>query len=283
MKLGHWSLWCAVLLAMGSALAQNPLPPQPDQPGAGEAGAQSGQPPVPAFDDAFDRARLGNQAAGNASQFDEGGGRRPLPPAAGRRLPTPRQDGSEGRRRPAPPRQRAREPFRGPEQPGAEGEFDRVEPGPREGEFFPERERVPRRDGEFEADQLGPQLPTRGRRPMGERPQRGFQDEFDQLRQRDPQMAALIQQDMELERASMELAEQYRRAGPDRREEIRRELAELVAKHFEVRQQRRELEIVRLKEQLERLQASLKRRADNKETVINQRVAQLLGEDVIDF
>ncbi|MCL6503012.1 MAG: hypothetical protein K6T86_10035 [Pirellulales bacterium] len=278
MKLRHWSMWCAGVLAVGYALAQNPLPPAPHQAADDD---QAARPEVPAFEDEFDRAAgLGDPAARQAGEFDGAGRRAPPPPAnpddasVRRRPPPRRQDAPEGTRRPAP-RGQAREPFRGPGQPGPDEEFGPPDRGPRErgGEDRPEGERRPRPD---EAGRYG-------RRPPENRPWRARLEELEQLRQRDPKMAELIWQDMELERACMELAEQYRRAGPDRREQIRAELTEQVQKHFEVRQQRRELEIARMAEQLERLRANLKRRAENKETLIGQRVAQLLGEDVIDF
>ncbi len=301
MKLGHGSLWFAILLVMGYAVAQNPLPPAPDRPESEDSGAEAEGGAAPAFEDEFDRAAgLGDQAAGQARNDFGPGGPQPLPPAAGRQRPVPRQDEPGGGRRPMPPRERAREQFRGAEQPDPEGEFGPHERGPREreGDFGPESEPGPRRERDFEGErgprrgrdvggERGPRRdgarPPFDRRPREDLPMRGREGDLEQLRQRDPKMAELIQQDMELERASAELAEQFRRAGPDRQEEIRGELAEVVRRHFEVRQQRRELEIVRLTEQLERLQASLKRRAENKETVIKQRVAQLLGEDVIDF
>lgn len=287
MKLGHWSLWLAILLVMAYAVAQNPLPPAPDQrepEDAGEAGEDPGK--APFEEKEFDRVR-GDEDAGRARGDDVPSG--PHPPAAGRRRPVPPQH-DPGDRRPLPPHERPRDHFRDAEGPGPEGDFGPRDRGPRgrEEDFGSEDAPGPRRDPGFRPEG------ERGPRPHGARPpfdrhppddphMRGHEEDLEALRQRDPKMADLVEKDIKLERASMELAEQFRRAGPDRQEEIRRELTELVTQHFDVRQQRRELEIERFKEQLERLQASLKRRAESKETVIRQRVAQLLGEDVIDF
>lgn len=274
MKLGHWGLWVAILLMMGYALAENPLPLAPDRAESEDSADEAEGGPIPEFENEFDRvADFGDQAGDRVRGDDDPG--EPHPSAVGRHRPVPRHKGPGGRRL-MPPRERPREQFRDAEEPDPEGEVGPRERAPheREGDFGPEDERGPRRDGA---------RPLFDRHPDEDRPMRGRKGDLEQLRQRDPKMAELIQQDMELERASMKLAEQFRRAGPDRQEEVRRELAEVVQKHFEVRQQRRELEIVRLAEQLERLQVSLKRRAENKETVIKQRVAQLLGEDLIDF
>jgi chromosome segregation ATPase len=107
---------------------------------------------------------------------------------------------------------------------------------------------------------------------------------FDQLRESDPEMAKLAEADMELERQTQEVSEQFHRApGGEAREKLKQELTELVDKHFEVRQERRELEIKRLEEQLERLRASLKKRMDDRKVLVQQRIGRLLGDDELGF
>ncbi|HUY33780.1 MAG TPA: hypothetical protein VMV69_13605 [Pirellulales bacterium] len=102
--------------------------------------------------------------------------------------------------------------------------------------------------------------------------------------QNDPEMAKLEEADMDLDRKTHELAEQVRRApDADDREELTKELTDTVDKHFEVRQERRELEIKRLEAQLERLRASLKKRMDERQAIVKQRISNLLGDDEIGF
>jgi len=107
---------------------------------------------------------------------------------------------------------------------------------------------------------------------------------MERLRETDPEMFELEQNDQQLDRASHELAEQYRRApeGPAR-DELRARLQESVKQHFKTRQMRRELEVKRLQAQLERLRGAVERRAKDADTIIEQRVSQLLGEEEFGF
>ena len=109
-----------------------------------------------------------------------------------------------------------------------------------------------------------------------------FDDE--RLRENDPEMFELEQNDRRLERESQELAEQYRRAsdGPAR-DEIRGKLRDTVARHFKMRQQRRELEVKRIEAQLDRLRGSLERRSKDADAIIDRRMSQMLGESDADF
>ncbi len=101
---------------------------------------------------------------------------------------------------------------------------------------------------------------------------------------------ALDERQQRLEMRSHELAEQYRelRAGQqagEPQQRIRDELAAVVKEQFEVRSQLRtfelqriERDLQRLHETLERLQAELERRAHERESIIQRRIDQLLGE-----
>ena len=64
-----------------------------------------------------------------------------------------------------------------------------------------------------------------------------------------------------------------------KRADLRTQLQDLTAKHFEVRQKRREREISRLEAQLERVRAAVTKRNANKDMIINRRLSQLLGEE----
>jgi hypothetical protein len=103
----------------------------------------------------------------------------------------------------------------------------------------------------------------------------------EELQRHDPEMFAIHQEDEALDRNSREMAERYRRAeNEEQREEIRKALTEAVEKHYTVRQRRRELEIKRLEQQLERLRSSIEKRGDQRQQMVDQRVSQLLGEDI---
>lgn len=101
---------------------------------------------------------------------------------------------------------------------------------------------------------------------------------LEQLKELDPEMYELEKADRELERQSLELSEKYRRAPRDKRETIQTQLAEAVAKHFDVRQSRRELHLKRLTEELEKLRRSIEGRSDIRDQIIGKRVSELMGE-----
>lgn len=107
---------------------------------------------------------------------------------------------------------------------------------------------------------------------------RGIGD-YDRLRREDPEMFKHLEADREYDRQTMELAERYRKATEQERDAIRKELAEVVTKHFEARQQRRELELKRMDEQLARLRDAIKRRQDSRRQIIDRRVSELVGSD----
>jgi hypothetical protein len=97
-------------------------------------------------------------------------------------------------------------------------------------------------------------------------------------------MYALLRRDYEMERRTRELAIQYRRASRVRRAAIRDQLEKAVDEHFQVRQERRALELKRLEEELQRLRDAIKQRDEARETLVDDRVADLLGEDdALDF
>jgi len=104
------------------------------------------------------------------------------------------------------------------------------------------------------------------------------------MRQNDPEMFKLIQEDNELDRRSHELGMQFRQAPPEQRERIKQEVQQMVTKQFEIRQQRRTLELKRLEGELKRLQQAIERRAKARDQLIERRVSELLGrEDELGF
>ncbi len=92
-------------------------------------------------------------------------------------------------------------------------------------------------------------------------------------------MYELLAADQSLEEESLALAIQFQRAPREQRETIKGKIEKLVNEHFQVCQQRRELELQRLEEDLKRLREAVKKRNEAREQLIRQRVSELLGLD----
>ena len=104
------------------------------------------------------------------------------------------------------------------------------------------------------------------------------------MRQNDPELFKLLQEDTELDRRTHELGMQFRQAPPEQRERIKQEVHQLVTKQFEIRQQRRVLELKRVEGELQRLREAVERRAKAREQLIERRISELLGrEDDLGF
>jgi hypothetical protein len=99
------------------------------------------------------------------------------------------------------------------------------------------------------------------------------------MRIRDPEMYKLTKADEELDRQSRDLAVQYRQAPPEKREQIRRQVEQVVNRHFEVRQERRLLELKRLKAELQNLQEAIDRRTKARKELVEKRMSDLLGSE----
>ena len=72
---------------------------------------------------------------------------------------------------------------------------------------------------------------------------------------------------------------QYRRASGDERTKIKQQLEETVNKHFDVRQQRRTLELKRMEGELQRLREVIDRREKARKEIVEKRVTELLGTE----
>lgn len=207
----------------------------------------------------------------------------PQPPT--RERPKPEREFDEPGKPPAGGDfQRARRPPPKPE----EGDFDR--PPPREGEFRrgphplakPGEGDFPRRahDGEFGRHRRGPpeggpDLPGPGPWPR---------ENLQWLQRSDPEMAKLLEEDMDLDRQSRELAMQYHRAPPDRRDAIKQQLAEVVGRHFEARQRRRQIELKRLEAEIQGVRESIEKREKTRGEIVQRRLEELIGrEDELKF
>jgi hypothetical protein len=141
------------------------------------------------------------------------------------------------------------------------------------GGMFPQG---PRREG----DRRGPPPGRDGRGgPQACPPMPGPREHLAMLEKADPEMFKLVKADMDLERQSRELAMQYRRASSDERAKLKDKIKEVVAKHFDVRQDRRALELKRLEAQLQHLRESIERRKNERDKLVEQRVSELVGRE----
>jgi len=155
--------------------------------------------------------------------------------------------------------------------PGGPPRGDRTRPGPRSKDDATR----PGPGGRFGVPRAG--RPGGPPHPAG--PPRWPHQDWEQLQKNDPEMYKLLREDEDLDRQSRQLAMQYRLAPKDGKEAIQKELEELVSKHFDVRQQRRALELKRLEEELQRLRDSIDNRNKLREQIVKKRVAELLGLD----
>jgi len=92
-------------------------------------------------------------------------------------------------------------------------------------------------------------------------------------------MFKAVQADRDLERQTRDQAEQYRHAGKDEQTKLREKLVETVNKHFEVRQQLRNLEVKRLEQELKQLRDKIDQREKNRKEIVAKRVIELTGAD----
>lgn len=91
-------------------------------------------------------------------------------------------------------------------------------------------------------------------------------------------MAELEELDLGLERETHEISRRVRSASAEEREEMMKRLTAVVNKHFDVRQQRRELQLRRMEEELKRLKEVISKRNEAREQIVKKRLGELIGE-----
>jgi hypothetical protein len=97
---------------------------------------------------------------------------------------------------------------------------------------------------------------------------------------RDPEMEKLDTAEARLDARSQDITVRYRATTSESdRDALRGDLEDVVLQQFEVRQQRRQLELERLERQLKRLRESIDKRTSSRDALIKQRVEQLVGEN----
>jgi hypothetical protein len=87
----------------------------------------------------------------------------------------------------------------------------------------------------------------------------------------------LLKEDMELDRQTHELAMRCRQAPKEQLADMKKPLQELVNRQFEVRQERRNLELKRLDTEIQRLREAIDRRSKARDKIVEQRMSDLLG------
>jgi hypothetical protein len=101
---------------------------------------------------------------------------------------------------------------------------------------------------------------------------------LEELKKYDPEMYEVEKKDMELEREALQAGQQYRRAPRDQRDALKKQLEEIVQRHFEARQSRRQLQLKRLEEDLVRMRSAMDRRTELRGQIVERRVLELMGE-----
>ena len=94
----------------------------------------------------------------------------------------------------------------------------------------------------------------------------------------DPEMAALQKKDREFDRRSRDLVARYRNAPEAEKAKLKQQIMETVNKHFDIRQQRRKLQLDRMQKELERLRTEIEHRDSQRAAIVKQRIQELFGD-----
>jgi hypothetical protein len=96
---------------------------------------------------------------------------------------------------------------------------------------------------------------------------------------RDPEMVKLINEESKANQEVHGLLRDYKRTeDADKRGEIKTKLTAALAKQFDAQQKRRDLELARVEAQLKKLRELMKKRGDERKTIIDRRVDQLVRD-----
>ncbi|MBQ2620528.1 MAG: hypothetical protein IJF84_04255 [Thermoguttaceae bacterium] len=129
----------------------------------------------------------------------------------------------------------------------------------------------------------GMNKPSNQGRFMGENPHNRFHD-IEGMKKNDPERFKLLQADAEMDRKIKELVRQYKvETNDEKKDALRKEITELCTKHFDVRQQRRELDLARMKAWLNQMEQGIEKSRHNKDKIIEQRINSLLDDNLGEF
>ena len=97
------------------------------------------------------------------------------------------------------------------------------------------------------------------------------------MRRPDPEMVELLKKEDDLDNQANELATQYQRAASPDKEKLQKQIEETVNKQFDVRQQRRKLQLDHMQKDLDELKSIYEKKNSSRDTLIKGRVLQLLS------
>jgi hypothetical protein len=124
--------------------------------------------------------------------------------------------------------------------------------------------------------------PVLGQGPATSTPQPGGSDTFNpfgQSQPRDPEMAKVVGDEVSANREVQGLMRDYKRTeNADERDKIKTKLTAALAKQFDAQQKRRDLELARVEAQLKKLRELMKKRGEERKTIIDRRVDQLVRD-----
>jgi hypothetical protein len=213
--------------------------------------------------------RLGELAL---MQGDGAGPPGPPPDEGDEPPPLPRRAGRDQPQRPEPPGPPPRG-FRDDRKGPPHHEFDGRMPPDRMGEGRGFGGEMGRRDG-MGGPGMNPNCPLGPGGDMGP----------GMMMRNDTEMRKLFEKDMKLDRGTREAAARYQGATTEERDKIKQDVEKMVNEQFNVRQERRKLEVKRLTEQLQRVSQAVDRREKARKEIVEKRVSELLGvEKELDF
>ena len=102
--------------------------------------------------------------------------------------------------------------------------------------------------------------------------------QLNEMKERDPKGFERMKELRRLEGESLDLGERARRAPVEERDRVMKQLAEVVGKLYDLREENRAREVAELKKRVEALEKELSNRKANKERIVEQRRRELLGE-----
>ena len=129
----------------------------------------------------------------------------------------------------------------------------------------------------------GMNKPSNQGRFMGEGSHNRFRD-IENMKKNDPERFKMLQEDAELDLKIKELVRKFKsEKDGEQNEALRKEITELCVKHFDVRQQRRELDLARMKAWLNQMEQGVEKSRQNKDKIIEQRIKSLLDDTFGEF
>lgn len=129
----------------------------------------------------------------------------------------------------------------------------------------------------------GKKMPSGPGRFSNINPHNRFHD-FDNMRKNDPEKFKLLIAEAEMDRKIKETVRRFKaEKDPTQKEALRKQIIEMCTKHFEIRQQRRELDLARMKAWLNQMEEGVNKSRNNKDKIIDQRVKFLLDDNFGEF